>query len=125
MNKHCNCALKKFPIGTLKPGIKHAIKVAVVINKLDPRSVLMKKDGTDMINLTVWIGKKLAYELKNTFKIGDVVDIIRPRIRAVTRSQNQDFVPNSIFWSFPLIHKNDHNYFVRYFLNIFFLNYFV
>ena len=80
MNKHCNCALKKFPIGALKPGIKHAIKVAVVINKLDPRSVLMKKDGTerwvacltlqdsptDMINLTVWIGKKLAYELKKT-----------------------------------------------------------
>merc|ERR1719186_727198 len=54
----------------------------------------MKKDGTDrwvttftlrdspsdMINLTIWSGKEEASSLKNNFHIGEVVEIVRPRV---------------------------------------------
>ena len=86
--------VRKFPIGALQPGTNTAMVVAIIINKSDPRKVTMKKDGTDrwvttftlrdspsdMINLTIWSGKEEAIGLKNNFHIGEVVEVVRPRI---------------------------------------------
>ena len=96
--------LKKVPIGALQPGVKDAIIVAGIINKPDPRAVTMKKDGTerwatcitlrdspaDLINFTIWSGKELADEINQGFHIGDIVEIIKPRIQQREFNSNND-----------------------------------
>ena len=81
-------------IGALQPGTNTAMVVAIIISKSDPRKVTMKKDGTDrwvttftlrdspsdMINFTIWSGKEEASSLKKNFHIGNVMEVIRPRI---------------------------------------------
>eukprot|EP00092_Neocalanus_flemingeri_P001148 GFUD01001223.1.p1 GENE.GFUD01001223.1~~GFUD01001223.1.p1 ORF type:complete len:160 (+),score=63.09 GFUD01001223.1:55-534(+) len=87
--------VRKFPIGALQPGTNTAMVVAIIINKSDPKKVTMKKDGTDrwvttftlrdspsdMINLTIWSGKEEAISLKKNFHVGEVVEVVRPRVQ--------------------------------------------
>ena len=96
--------LKKIPIGALQPGVKDAIVVAAIINKPDPRSVTMKKDGTerwvtcitlrdspaDLINFTIWSGKEFAAEIHHGFHIGEIVEIVKPRIQQREFNSNND-----------------------------------
>ena len=85
---------RKFPIGALQPGCPTAMIVALIINKSDPRRIIGKKDGrerwvttftlrdsaVDIINLTVWSCREEALSLKQNFHIGEVVELVRPRI---------------------------------------------
>ena len=85
---------KRFPIGALQPGCNTAMIVALIINKSDPRKIISKKDSTerwvttftlrdsplDIINFIVWSGREDAEGLKKNFHIGEVLEVIRPRI---------------------------------------------
>ena len=85
---------KKFQIGALSPGCNTAMIVAVIINKSDSRRIVSKKDGKerwvttftlrdsplDIINLTLWSDRDHAISLKHNYHIGEVVEVVRPRI---------------------------------------------
>ena len=88
---------RKFPIGALQPGCPNAMIVAVIINKSDPRRIISKKDGqerwvttftlrdsaVDIINLTVWSCREDALSLKQNYHIGEVMELVRPRIQQI------------------------------------------
>ena len=88
---------RKFPIGALQPGCPNAMIVAVIINKSDPRRIISKKDGqerwvttftlrdsaVDIINLTVWSCREDALSLKQNYHIGQVMELVRPRIQQI------------------------------------------
>ena len=85
---------RRHPIGALQAGCNTALIVAVVINRSDPRKII-KKDSSerwvttftlrdsplDIINFVVWTGRENAEELKKNFHIGDVLEVIQPRIQ--------------------------------------------
>ena len=93
---------RKFPIGALQPGCPTAMIVALIINKSDPRRIIGKKDGrerwvttftlrdsaVDIINLTVWSCREDALSLKQNFHIGEVVELVRPRIQQRVKGDN-------------------------------------
>ena len=99
--------IKKCQIGALKPGNNDFIVVALVINKPDPRKVVMRKDGgerwvsvftlrdspSDMINLTVWSSGEEAARLKEEFKVGMVVEVVKPKVLSRDVSGGRDFNP--------------------------------
>ena len=99
--------IKKCQIGALKPGNNDFIVVALVINKPDPRKVVMRKDGgerwvsvftlrdspSDMINLTVWSSGEEAAKLKEEFKVGMVVEVVKPKVLSRDVSGGRDFNP--------------------------------
>ena len=99
--------IKKCQIGALKPGNNDFIVVALVINKPDPRKVVMRKDGgerwvsvftlrdspSDMINLTVWSSGEEAARLKEEFKVGMVVEVVKPKVPSRDVSGGWDFNP--------------------------------
>ena len=100
-------SIKKCQIGALKPGNNDFIVVALVINKPDPRKVVMRKDGgerwvsvftlrdspSDMINLTVWSSGEEAARLKEEFKVGMVVEVVKPKVLSRDVSGGRDFNP--------------------------------
>ena len=109
---HCRAtmaqaSIKKCQIGALKPGNNDFIVVALVINKPDPRKVVMRKDGgerwvsvftlrdspSDMINLTVWSSGEEAARLKEEFKVGMVVEVVKPKVLSRDVSGGRDFNP--------------------------------
>ena len=109
---HCRATMaqagiKKCQIGALKPGNNDFIVVALVINKPDPRKVVMRKDGgerwvsvftlrdspSDMINLTVWSSGEEAARLKEEFKVGMVVEVVKPKVLSRDVSGGRDFNP--------------------------------
>ena len=109
---HCRATMaqagiKKCQIGALKPGNNDFIVVALVINKPDPRKVVMRKDGgerwvsvftlrdspSDMINLTVWSSGEEAAKLKEEFKVGMVVEVVKPKVLSRDVSGGRDFNP--------------------------------
>ena len=87
--------VRKLPIGALQPGNNNAMIVGIIIGKSGPKKVVMKRDGTDrwvttftlrdspsdLINLTVWSGREEGLCLKKSFHIGEVVEVVRPRIQ--------------------------------------------
>jgi len=101
--------VKRCQIGALKPGNSDLIVVALVINKPDPRKVVMKKDGgerwvstftlrdspSDMINLTIWSSGEEAAKLKAEFKVGMVVEVVKPKVmsREVVGGRDSAFNP--------------------------------
>ena len=101
--------IKRCQIGALKPGNSDLIVVALVINKPDPRKVVMKKDGgerwvstftlrdspSDMINLTIWSSGEEAAKLKAEFKVGMVVEVVKPKVmsREVVGGRDSAFNP--------------------------------
>ena len=101
--------IKKCQIGALKPGNSDLSVVALVINKPDPKKVVMKKDGgerwvstftlrdsaSDMINLTIWSSGEEAAKLKAEFKIGMVVEVVKPKVmsREVVGGRDAAFNP--------------------------------
>jgi len=100
---------KRCQIGALKPGNGDLVVVALVINKPDPRKVVIKKDGgerwvssftlrdsaSDMINLIIWSSGEEAAKLKAEFKIGMVVEVIKPKVitREVVGGRDAVFNP--------------------------------
>ena len=87
-------AVRRCAIGALQPGSGDVLVVALVIQKSDPRKVTMKRDGTerwvtgftlrdspsDMINLTVWSSGEEAGRLREEFRVGGVVELVRPKV---------------------------------------------
>ena len=105
---HNDKLIKKFPIGALQAGCNTAMIVAVIINKSEPRRVVSKtgeerwvttltlRDSPlDMINLTVWCGVEEAVSLKNNYHIGEVVEVVKPRIlQRDPNSRESAYVPD-------------------------------
>ena len=104
---------RKFPIGALQPGCPTAMIVALIINKSDPRRIIGKKDGrerwvttftlrdsaVDIINLTVWSCREEALSLKQNFHIGEVVELVRPRIlQRVAGARDSQYSPVVTSW---------------------------
>ena len=104
---------KRFPIGALQPGCNTAMIVAMIINKSDPRKVVSKKDSSerwvttftlrdsplDIINFVVWSGWKDAEGLKKNFHIGEVLEVVRPRILRRDMSGNDtNYNPQVTSW---------------------------
>ena len=100
--------IKRCQIGALKPGNCDLMVVALVINKPDPRKVAMKDGGerwvstftlrdsaSDMINLTVWSSGEEAARLKAEFRIGMVVEVVKPKVmpRIVVGGRDAAFNP--------------------------------
>lgn len=88
-------SVRRCRIGALQPGQSEVLVVALVIHKADPRKVKVK-DGTerwvtgftlrdsetDMVNLTVWSSEEEARRLAAEFRVGMVVELVRPRVQA-------------------------------------------
>ena len=101
---------RKIPIGALQAGCNTALVVAAVIHKSDPRRVISRKDGqerwvttftlrdspVDIINLTVWSGREEAASLKQNYHIGEVVEVVRPRI--TQKDANNQYSPAVTSW---------------------------
>ena len=101
--------VKRCQIGALKPGNCDLMLVALVINKPDPRKVTMKDGGerwvstftlrdsaSDMINLTIWSSGEEAARVKAEFKIGMVVEVVKPKVmpRVVVGGRDAAFNPS-------------------------------
>ena len=101
--------VKRCQIGALKPGNCDLMLVALVINKPDPRKVTMKDGGerwvstftlrdsaSDMINLTIWSSGEEAARVKEEFKIGMVVEVVKPKVmpRVVVGGRDAAFNPS-------------------------------
>ena len=102
-------AVRRCAIGALQPGSGDVLVVALVIQKSDPRKVTMKRDGTerwvtgftlrdspsDMINLTVWSSGEEAGRLREEFRVGGVVELVRPKVmrRELGASREAQYSP--------------------------------
>ena len=99
---------KRCQIGALQPGNCDLTVVALVINKPDPRKVAMKDGGerwvssftlrdspSDMINLTIWSSGEEAAKLKAEFRVGMVVEVVKPKVmsRVVVGGRDAAFNP--------------------------------
>ncbi|XP_023321096.1 meiosis-specific with OB domain-containing protein isoform X2 [Eurytemora carolleeae] len=86
--------VKRTLIGALQQTSKGVLIVALIIGKTEPRRVVMRKDGgerfvssftlrdspSDIINLTLWTSREEADEYQEKFKIGSIIDLIKPRV---------------------------------------------
>lgn len=89
-------SVRRCRIGALQAGQSEVLVVALVIQRSDPRKVVTRKDGserwvtgftlrdsnTDMVNLTVWSSEEEAGRLAAEFRVGMVVELVRPRVQA-------------------------------------------
>jgi len=103
---------KRIPIGALQPGCNSAMIVAIIINRSTPRQIVGKNDGkerwvtiftmrdspVDIINLTVWSGKEDAISLEENFHVGDIVEVIRPKILQRETSGKDIYNPCVTSW---------------------------
>jgi len=108
----CPSLTKKIPIGALQPGCNSAMIVAIIINRSTPRLIVSKNDGkerwvttftlrdspVDIINLTVWSGKEDSSTLEDSFHIGDIVEVIRPKITQREASGKDLYNPCVTSW---------------------------
>ena len=88
-----------------------AMIVALLISKSDPRRFLNKYDGKelwlsnltlrdsaqDMINLTICTTKEEAQALRDNFHVGEVVEVVRPRI-VKKEAKNSNYCPQVTSW---------------------------
>ena len=89
-------SVRRCRIGALQAGQSEVLVVALVIQRSDPKKVVTRKDGserwvtgftlrdsnTDMVNLTVWSSEEEAGRLAAEFRVGMVVELVRPRVQA-------------------------------------------
>ena len=85
--------------------------VAMLINKSDPRRFINKYDGKelwmstltlrdsaqDMINLTICTTKEEAQALRDNFHVGEVVEVVRPRI-VKKEAKSNNYCPQVTSW---------------------------
>ena len=85
--------------------------VALLINKSDPRRFINKYDGKelwmstltlrdsaqDMINLTICTTKEEAQALRDNFHVGEVVEVVRPRI-VKKEAKSNNYCPQVTSW---------------------------
>ena len=110
-DKRLEKQVKKLPIGALKPGDNHAMIVALVIGKSDPKRFVSKWDGKerwvtsltlrdsaqDMINLTVWCSREEAVPLRDSYHTGEVVEVVRPRV-VQREEKSSSYSPQITSW---------------------------
>ena len=97
--------MKRCQIGALMPGNSDLVVVALLINKPDPKKVVTKtgdrwvstftlRDSpSDMVNLTIWSSGEEAAKLKAEFRVGMVVEVVKPKVMSREVGRDTNFNP--------------------------------